>query len=534
MPTSISDNLPQQRFKAEQVRDNEASVAKTQGIEMYQLMLDAGRAVFELVSTYYGCKNLLVLCGYGNNGGDGYVVAKLALIDNWKVSVVQVGNTDKLKGDAKRAYDDFVDAGGKVDVCLHGHIIHDELVDDELVADQNTVVVDALLGTGVTGDVREPMAGLIDWVNHQAVAGEFAGVVSVDVPSGLDSNTGVVANTAIRATQTCTFIGVKQGLSTGLGPDYCGKLYYADLAIGEAFNAQVQASAWCVNQKQLAEVLPKRQLASHKGSFGHVLLIGSDKGMSGAIRMAGRACFRTGAGLVSIVTHNDNEMVVAADSPEFMVSGVNTDTDIRPWLDKVDVIALGPGLGQNSWGQSMFTQVIEYLKHTPKPCVLDADALNIMASLKFYPRFDIGCFEGKSTVITPHPLEAARLLRSNTKIIQQDRFEAAKTLSDITGAVALLKGVGTVICSVDEAQGCMHINTSGNPGMATAGMGDVLTGIIGALMAQRFSAKDAAIFGAFIHGLAADSAAKQGERGMMATDILAYIRQVVNTSDKTV
>ena len=526
MPTSISDNLPQQRFKAEQVRDNEALVAKTQGIEMYQLMLDAGKAVFELVGTYYKEKSMLVLCGYGNNGGDGYVVAKLALAENWQVSVVQVGDTDKLKGDAKRAYDDFISAGGKVNVCLQ-----EPFTDDELVVDEQTVIVDALLGTGVTGDVREPMAGLIDWVNNQAVAGEIAGVVSVDVPSGLDSNTGVVANTAIKATQTCTFIGVKQGLSTGCGPDYCGKLYYADLAIGEAFNAHVQASAWCVNQKQLSEVLPKRQLASHKGSFGHVLLIGSDKGMSGAIRMAGRACFRTGAGLVSIITHNDNEMVVAADSPEFMVSGVTTDTNIQPWLDKVVVIAIGPGLGQNAWGQSMFTQVIEYLKHTPKPCVLDADALNMMASLKFYPRFDIACFEGKSTVITPHPLEAARLLKSNTKRIQQDRFDAVKALSEITGAVALLKGVGTVICSADEGQECMYINTSGNPGMATAGMGDVLTGIIAALMAQGLTAKNAAVFGAFIHGLAADIAAKQGERGMMATDILAYIRQVVNAND---
>ena len=521
MPTSISDNLPQQRFKAEQVRDNEAKVAKIQGVEMYQLMLDAGKAVFKLVSTNYDCTNLMILCGYGNNGGDGYVVAKLALAENWKVSVVQVGDIDKLKGDAKRAYSDFIDAGGKVDVCLQGYIIH-----DELVVDERTVIIDALLGTGITGDVREPMASLITWVNNQAVVGEIAGVVSVDVPSGLNSNTGVVANTAIKATLTCTFIGVKQGLSTGYVPDYCGKLYYADLAVGEAFNAHVQASAWCVNQKQLAEALPKRQLASHKGSFGHVLLIGATRGMSGAIRMAGRACFRTGAGLVSIVTHIDNEMVVATDSPEFMVSGVKTDTDIRPWLDKVDVIAIGPGLGQSSWGQSMFTQVTEYLKHVPKPCVLDADALNIMASLKFYPRF-----EGKSTVITPHPLEAARLLRSNTKTVQQDRFEAAKTLSEITGAVALLKGVGTVVCALEDDTCDLYINTSGNPGMATAGMGDVLTGIIGALMAQGFMAKDAAIFGALIHGLAADIAAREGERGMMASDILAHIRQVINFSN---
>lgn len=529
MPTSISSNLrqqrlPQQRFKAEQVRDNEALVAQKQGIDMYQLMLDAGNAVYELVSSHYQCNKLLVLCGYGNNGGDGYVVAKLAMADNWQVAVLQVGDAGKLKGDAKRAYDDFCEVGGKVMVSLT-----EPFDKNEILVDEHTVVVDALLGTGTDGPVRAPMADLIAWLNEQ----QTAGVVSVDVPTGLQSNTGAVANVAVRASQTCTFIGVKQGLSTGLGPDFCGQLFYADLGIGDAFCELVAASAFCINQTQLSKALPKRSLASHKGSFGHVLLIGSDIGMSGAIRMAGRACLRTGAGLVSIITHEDNELVVAADCAEFMVSGIGTDTDIRPWLDKVDVIAIGPGLGCSEWGQSMFAQLLDYLAQTPKPCVMDADGLNLLAKLKLCPRFD-----GQQTVITPHPLEAARLLGCNTIDVQQDRFDAALGLSEVTGAVALLKGVGTVInvpkVNVSEVNvpsdtaECQYINTTGNPGMATAGMGDVLTGIIASLMGQGLMAKDAAILGAYIHGAAADLAARAGERGMMATDVLAHIRQVIN------
>ena len=456
---------------------------------------------------------MTVLCGHGNNGGDGYIVARLAKEAGWSVLLLQAGDESRLKGDAAKARDLYLAVGG---------IVHTTATTDIEQLAENTVVVDALLGTGINQAVTGKIAELIHWVNHHC----HLAVCSVDLPSGLDANTGRVLGCAVKADFSCTFVAVKRGLSTAAGPDCCGQLYFAGLGIDEEFVSMITPSAHCMDLTDIHRLLPPRRLASHKGSFGHVMLLGSDSGMSGAIRMAAMASLRTGAGLVSVLTAPACSAIVASGCAEVMVHGVEIDSDIEPWLQRADVIVIGPGLGQSVWGQWLLQQVVDYLRINPKKALFDADALNLMA--QNCSKDENWGFSASRTVITPHPLEAARLLACQSKDIQQDRFAAAALLSQQLQVITLLKGVGSIIYGEVEGEKCCYLNNSGNPGMATAGMGDVLSGIIAALMAQGLSSLQSAALGAYIHGKAADIAALQGQRGMMATDLLPNIRTLVN------
>jgi hydroxyethylthiazole kinase-like uncharacterized protein yjeF len=316
---------------------------------------------------------------------------------------------------------------------------------------------------------------------------------------------------SIQADLTCTFVVLKQGMLTGLAGDFCGNLHFAGLGIGKAFEQAVCTSVLSSRLSDVGRKLPPRKRACHKGNNGHVLLIGGNKGLSGAIRMAAKACMRTGAGLVTVLTHEGNESIVAADCAEVMVRGINENSDINVFLAKADVIVFGPGAGMDDWSKALLQKVLAL----NKPKVIDADGLNLLA---LNPQKLTQC------IITPHPKEAARMLKVSVKDIQQERFESAAQLTKSWGAVALLKGFGTVINDGSST----YVNTSGNPGMATAGMGDVLSGIIGGLLAQGLPLTEAATLGALIHGAAGDAAAVEGERGMMATDLLPHIRILVN------
>ncbi len=514
MQRTYRANLPQKRYTAAQIRLNESIVAADLGIEMFQLMEDAGKAMFEMVADHFDSISyrnsnqqtpMTVLCGYGNNGGDGYIVARLAKAAGWQVTLVQIGDERKISGDALKARQQWLNSGGKVE----------ETTANELILPQGSIIIDALLGTGLGGEVRSPFAEVINLVNQT----NHAAVCSVDVPSGLNADTGQPMGCAIKADMTCTFVGVKQGLLTGYAGDYCGQLYFSGLGISEAFEQSVLPSAMSVTADQLHHKLPPRALSSHKGQCGHVLLIGGNKGMSGAIRMAAMACLRAGAGLVTVLTHADNVMIVAIDSPEIMVSGVEVDNgvgdDISPWLQKADVVVFGPGAGQDEWAQSLLQQV----RQANMPKVIDADGLNL-AALQPGPL--------NRCIITPHPKEAARLLNWSVAQVQEDRFFSVGLLAKTYDCVALLKGYGTLVCEKVSDGESIAINTTGNPGMATAGMGDVLSGILGGLLAQGLSLMDAATLGAMLHGAAADSAANKGQRGMMATDLYPHIRALVN------
>lgn len=502
MQKNYSANLPHKCYTAEQIRCNEPQAAANAGIEMFELMASAGLAMFEMVASHfanlrYRDTTMVVLCGYGNNGGDGYIVAHLAMAAGWPVRLVQLGDVNKITGDADRARQLWLSEGGKVE----------HIGADEFDLPDSAIIIDAMLGTGLRGEVKDRFADVIHQVNHT----RNAAVCSIDIPSGLNADTGQPMGCAIKADMTCTFVGLKQGLLTGVGGDYCGELYFAGLGVERAFEQIVPAAVNCITKTDLPSKFPRRLLASHKGHFGHVVLIGGNVGMSGAIRMAASACMRTGAGLVTVLTHSNNEQVVAMDHPQMMVRGVHTGGDISEWLALADVVVFGPGGGQDAWAKPLLAQVCDF----DGVKVIDADGLNLLAQqpLKL-----------NHCIITPHPKEAARLLNTSVAEVQQDRYAAIDQLAKTYHCVALLKGYGTLIGDGQR----VNLNTSGNPGMATAGMGDVLSGILSGLLAQGLSLYDAAVVGAYIHGAAGDLAAADGQRGLMATDLFDPIRKLVN------
>jgi hydroxyethylthiazole kinase-like uncharacterized protein yjeF len=485
-------NLPQTLYRAAQVRELDRVAIEEFHVPGYQLMCRAGRAVFEcIMEKWPEIKSLTVFCGGGNNAGDGYVIARLALDAGLGALVIYVGDPEKLKGDALKAYRDYVQVEGRVEIFQPGQVIETDLV------------VDALLGTGLDRPVTGLYEKAIVEINRSGLP-----VVSVDIPSGLHADTGNAMGCAVKADCTVTFIGLKQGLFTGQAAEYVGEIVYDALGVPEDVFERVKAGVFRVVQKPLKP----RNRCAHKGNMGHVLVVGGDLGYSGAARMAGEAALRVGAGLVSIATRKEHAGLMNLNRPELMCHGVTSGEDLMRLLSKVDVVALGPGLGQGEWGKEMFSAVLQ----SGKPIVLDADGLNLLAASPA---------RKNNWILTPHPGEAGRLLHCSTSTIQEDRFVAASAICTTYGGIAVLKGAGSLITSEQHTA----VSTSGNPGMASGGMGDVLSGVIAGLIAQGLDLQEAAERGVFLHGRAADLAAtKDGERGLLATDLFPFLRQLVN------
>jgi len=498
VPQQISP-LPSRLYSGAQSRRFDSIAIDEHGIPGIVLMKRAGQAAFDaLCSTWPGTARITVLCGKGNNAGDGYIIAGLAGNQGMDVQLVQLGATSQLQGDAGLARDWAIDQG----------IVAIEIDADapEFVV-EGDVIVDALLGTGLSGDVRPGYAQAVALVNADA-----APVLAVDVPSGVCADTGRVLGTAVRADLTVTFIGVKQGLCTGAAIEYVGGVRYADLDVPEAVFAG-ERGIEVLDWPSLRRALGERAGNAYKNSFGHVLIVGGDAGMGGAVALAGEAALRCGAGLVSIVTRPEHVAPVLARRPELMVVGTDTPARVEECLARADVVAVGPGLGRGAWGQRLLERVFE----TGKPCVIDADALNLMAQA--------GLDIPDASVLTPHPGEAARLLGSDNQTVQADRLGAARDLAARYQATVVLKGAGTLITEPDGAAGICLL---GNPGMATAGMGDVLTGIIAGL-SGRMSVREAARVGTCLHSAAADRVvASRGERGLIAADVVEALVAELN------
>lgn len=492
----MSPGLPYSLYRAADVRELDRQAIEVQGIPGETLMERAGAAAFALLrSRWPAARRIVVLCGLGNNGGDGYVVARLAQEAGLSVRLLSVGDPDKLKGDAHGAAGRARAAGL---VC--------EPFDAELPAEADAAV-DALFGTGLDRPVEGAYREAIEWVNAAAVP-----VLAIDIPSGLHADSGAVMGAAVRAAATITFIGVKQGLLTGDAPDCCGDLHFDDLKVPAAVHAAVRPAARRVDLEGLALLLPRRSRTAHKGHFGHVLVIGGDHGFAGAARMAAEAAARCGAGLISVATRAAHAPILAASRPELMCHAADSPESLAPVLARATTLAVGPGLGQGEWGRALLAHVLEL----DLPMVLDADALNLLAAEPV--RKD-------SWVLTPHPGEAARLLGCPTSEVQADRYGAARELQGRYGGVVVLKGAGTVIA---EAGGEPAVCGGGNPGMASGGMGDVLTGTVAGLLAQGLGPGDAARTGVCLHAAAADRAAEQGERGLLATDLMPWLRRLAN------
>lgn len=479
-------------YTVEQVRALDRHAIEALGIAGFELMRRAAAAGLASLRRHWPqASRLAIWCGPGNNGGDGYLLGALALAAGLQVELVALSN--EASGDALQARRAFESAGGVVRLFEGGKSLP-----------QADVHVDALYGSGLNRAPDAAVSGLIEQLNACARP-----VLALDVPSGLDADRGTCPGAAVRAAVTVCFIAAKRGLYTGLAPDHVGQL--------ELESLHLPAELWETQSPDAAllrsEVLPVRGRSAHKGDNGHVLVVGGERGMAGAIRLCGEAALRAGAGLVSVATRESHVPALNAGRPELMAHGVDGPQALQPLIEKADVLCVGPGLGQGAWGHALWLTALD----SDRPLVLDADGLNLLA--REPRRFE------RATVLTPHPGEAARLLGVTVAAVQADRFSAARELARQHGAVVVLKGAGSLVAHPD---GRVGVCPWGNPGMAVGGMGDLLTGVIGALLAQGATAWQSASMGVALHARAGDAAAIAGERGLLASDLLPALRRLGN------
>lgn len=490
-------------YSAAQVRELDRRAIEGLGIAGYVLMQRAAGVAFEALRMRWPeATRIAVLCGSGNNGGDGYEMACIARAAGLQVDVARVGALPS-SGDAVHAHAGWAQSGESVS-AFDARFVRD-------VLPQADVICDAIFGIGLSRDVDGVAADAIAAINARSAK---QGALAVDLPSGLDADTGAVLGSAVRADISVSFIGRKLGLYVGAGPDYAGRRAYADLGVPSSLieTSPSLAELMCEDEIQIA--LPRRARSAHKGSHGHVLLIGGDVGMAGAILLAARGAHRSGAGLVSVATRPQHALALTGAHPEAMFHGLDNAAAVDELVRRADVLGLGPGLGTGVWSAGLFDRCVR----AGKPLVLDADALSLLARASA-TRLAPG------TVLTPHPGEAARLLGTDTARVQGDRIAAARALRQrYPGAIIVLKGAGSIVLGEQLA-----ICPYGNPGMGVGGMGDVLTGVICGLLAQRLDPEAATAIGVLAHALAGDRAAAQdGERGMLPTDLVAQLRSVVN------
>lgn len=489
------DEIAHPLYVAPAVRQLDANTISA-GIPGYTLMQRAGRAAWRALSQRWpAAQRIAVICGTGNNGGDGYVIARLARHDGRAVALFEIAEQG-WAGDAARAREDWRAAGGEARPIAAA---------SDCVAD---VWVDAILGIGLSGPPRAAAAHAIECINAARATG--AGVLAVDVPSGLDADTGRAFAPCVSADLTVTFIGDKLGLHTGDAPDVVGDVRLHRLEVPQAICETVAASARLLQSTALARGLQRRRRTTHKGDNGHVLIVGGDHGTAGAVLMAARGALRAGAGLVSVATRREHVSALVAAQPEIMAAGVESAAELSRLLQRATVVAIGPGLGQGEWARMLWPLVLEMPR-----LVVDADALNLLAQQpQRHPHW----------VLTPHPGEASRLLGIATRAIQDDRLAALRALADRYGGIPVLKGAGTLVWHPQLPWVCAH----GNPGMATGGMGDVLTGVIAGLLAQKLAVEDAAALGVLAHAVAADRAAGEAERGLLPSDVIEALRDTIN------
>ena len=501
MPTATSpERLPERVWSSAQVRDLE-QLAIRDGVTEYELMCRAGEAAFGVILRRWpAAQSIAIVCGAGNNAGDGLVVARLAHAAGRVVKVLLLVPEARFKGAAAQAADACRAAGLPFAAFDAGAL------------GEGDVIVDALLGTGLAREVAGDFRLAIDAVN---AAG--APVLALDVPSGLDADTGWPNPVAVRAAATLTFLGLKQGLFLGAAPDHCGELEFAGLDLPPELGAGIAVPMKRLVRADLEHALPRRPRSAHKGSCGKLLLVGGGPGMPGAIRLAAEAALRVGAGLVYVATHRDSVSSVLSGRPEIICHSVGSANDLEDLVSTVDGIVLGPGLGRSAWAYGLWRQLVR----ANVPLVLDADGLNLLAAEPF---------ERANWLLTPHPGEAARLLPGATvESVQRDRLGAARALADRYGAIAVLKGPNTLVAS-QRSEEPIRVCDRGNPGMATGGMGDVLAGTLGALLVQTGDLDQAARAGVLLHALAGDAAAKGGERGTLAGDLFPHLRAWANPS----
>lgn len=507
-------------YSRDEIRELDRLAIEEQGIPGLVLMRRAAEAAYQtLIANWPEASSVSILCGSGNNAGDGYILAGLLAQRGIVSEAIMVGSTDKLGADATSAYE-YCQCSGAVlkefDSSLHPG------------AD---LLVDALLGTGLKGAAKNSFLKAINIINDSGKP-----VLSLDIPSGLCADTGSVQGACVRAAVTVTFIGLKRGQLTAEGPQVCGNLVLDDLGLSPKLLASVQSNVCKLDLQTLKSQISRRHKNAHKGMFGHLLVVGGDESMPGSVTLASEAALRIGTGLVTLATRAQHIDAVIARRPEVMVKAVEGGEQLKELLDNVSAVVIGPGLGKSDWSLSLFKAVLK----SDLPLIVDADALNLLAEL-FDSKSNDDLIVRNNWILTPHPGEAGRLLNKGTKDVQADRFSSVVELQSKFGGIAVLKGAGTLIGAQDShkekgnsTNANQAIKTSlcayGNPGMATAGMGDVLSGVIGGMVAQGYPLKFAAEFGVCLHSKAADDCVDEGgEKGLLAADLMPFIRRLLNS-----
>ena len=497
-------------YTSRQTKNLDRLAIKEQRLSAFSLMQEAANFSFNALLSYWpDTKQVFTFCGKGNNAGDGYLVASLANEIGLESFVIQISKQGNLSRPSSKALKISRSSGVKF-ITLKSFT---------KMSLNKAVLVDALLGTGIKGNVRKNISDVIKVINQKSTRHP---VLSMDIPSGICADTGEELGTAIKANLTTTFIGRKRGCYTSSGRSNSGTIEFSDLGIKKTKTNKVISNCYILDmEKSLAKIL-NRPKDSHKGDFGHTLIIGGDSGYGGAAILASKAAIMSGSGLVSLATKKDHVSAALSSCPELMVNEVNSGQDLEELLEKPDTIVIGPGLGQSAWSEQMLQKTFIEAKKRNLPVVMDADALNLLSKLK------LASGTPKKLVITPHPGEAAKLLKRPVETIQRDRFKSVMDLEKKLSAVSVLKGSGSLVCSRANGTQKIGVCNAGNPGMAKGGMGDILSGVIGSFISQGLSLAAATEAGVDIHSKAADlTELEMGELGLLPSDVINNIRYLL-------
>ena len=509
-------------FTAAEMRALDARAIGTLGIPGPRLMEHAGRGAAALIAGEWAPirgRRVLVLCGRGNNGGDGFVVARLLKTKGARVRVLLLGARREVTGDASRALARWP---GRIEEVRRA----EELAVVERALGEADLVVDALLGTGVTGPARPFEADIIDRLNAAAALAGYP-VIALDLPSGLGSDGGTLLGSTVRATLTATFAGWKRSLLLYPGAECAGRVVVVPIGIPEAEVGR-GITTFLLEEASVRGFFPRRERDAHKGTYGHLLVVAGSMGKSGAAALAGRAALRSGVGLCTVGTPVSQQPIVAGFGMEIMTEPLpetaalslafKAKDRILELASPRDAVALGPGLSLDAESQALARALVAELD---RPMVVDADALSALTG-----HLDLLDDAPGPRVLTPHPGEMARMLGTTVALVQAHRIETVREFCVRHRVHLVLKGARSVLGGPD---GRVFINHTGNPGMATGGSGDVLTGMIGAFLARRFDPLAALQAGCVLHGLAGDlAAADRGEEGLIASDIVEAIPGALN------
>ena len=472
-------------------------LAIAQGTPGLLLMKRAAFFAFECLEKQWPkARKIGIVTGSGNNGGDGFALAQILAMAGFEVDILMTTAPERLKGDALTCYQEVLALGCQPQAFAAAHLAKADLL------------VDAILGTGLNQVVTGFYADIIEQMNASQIP-----ILALDVPSGLQADSGAILGIAIQAQLTCCFISRKLGLYSFQGPEQAGKIQFSRLFLADELYESFKPIAQNHPLKHWLNALPKFKPSSHKGSRGTCCLIGGNHTMMGAIQLAGLACLKSGAGLVKIVTQTEHCLPITQALPELMAY---ESSHLKSILLSSRALAIGPGLGQDAWAMDCLQRVLPL----PHPKVIDADALNLIANHQVDTRL-----AKRNWILTPHPAEAARLLGITTVQVQQDRVAAIKKLHEMYGGVVILKGNGSLIFDGEHLEIC----TAGNAGMAVGGMGDVLTGALVSLLGQGMPLFEAACLGVALHAQAGDVLANQmGQAGVTPSDLANTLSQLLS------